>query len=77
MPKYLIMPEGCRWFETESSQTDLKTIYCLNCSFYLPKTRINIINLQTNQSAIFSREDESNGNLKRVIEHKRLMEVIT
>lgn len=77
MPKYLIMPEGCKWYETERSQTDLQTIYLLECSFFLPKTRICIVNLQTNESAIYSREIESNGNFKRVIEHMKLTEVIT
>ena len=69
MPKYLFMPEGCTWEEIERPQTKLATIYGLECSFYSPKTRICIRNIETGETAIFTRELDSNGNLIRFIEH--------
>lgn len=58
MPKYLVMPEGSKWYEVDRTQTKLEVIYRLECSFFLPKTRIAIRNLETQETEIFTREEE-------------------
>ena len=69
MPKYLFMPEGSKWEELEREQNKLDVIYNLECSFYSPKTRIAIMNLETRETKIFTRELDATGNLIKVIEH--------
>lgn len=69
MPKYLIMVEGANsWQEIERPQKDFKTVYCLECSFISPKTRIAIRNEETKETRIFTRRLDSNGNLLEVLE---------
>ena len=75
MNKYIIMPEGCRWSVREAANH--KTAYGFECSFYMPKTKIAVMDASTGETKIFSRELERNGNLKQVIEHDaNTMEVI-
>lgn len=68
MNKYIIMPECCRWSVCEAANHE--SAYSLNCSWYKPNTRTAVIDASTGATKIFTRELESNGNLKRVIEHK-------
>lgn len=70
MPRYLIMPEGGTWTEIERPQTELSVIYNLESHFTKPSSRIAIRNLETQETKIFSRELDKNGNLIQVIEHQ-------
>ena len=66
MSKYIIAPEGCKWSEREAANH--KAAYCFECSWYSPKTRTAVIDAETGETKIFTRELEPNGNLKQVIE---------
>lgn len=68
MPKYLLMIEGANWREIERPQRDLKTVYCLECSFIFPNTRLAIRNEETKETKIFTRQLDANGNLLQVNE---------
>lgn len=67
MNKYIIAPEGCQWSEQEAATHE--AAYSLNCSWYKPGARIAVIDAATGQACIFTRENEANGSLKRVIKH--------
>lgn len=64
MPKYIIMPEGCKWSEREAANHE--AAYCLECSWYKPKTRVCVLDAETGAAQIFTRDMEPNGNLIRV-----------
>lgn len=67
MKKYIIMPEGCQWSECEAANHE--SAYNLNSNWYKPNTKIAIMETETGATKIYTREIESNGNLKKVIEH--------
>ena len=67
MNKYIIMPERCRWSLREAANHE--SAYCLECSFYMPNTKIAIIDAETGAAKVYTRELDGAGNLKRVIEH--------
>lgn len=70
MSSYTIMPEGSDWIDCEHTGGDEQTIYSLNAHWYYPSTKIAIRNNDTGTVRIFSREQDADGNLIRVIEHK-------
>ena len=67
MSKYIIAPEGCKWNEREAETP--KAAYCLECSWISPNTRTAVIDPETKETHIYTRENAENGNLKQVIEH--------
>lgn len=67
MKKYIIMPESCRWSLREAANHE--SAYCLECSFYMPNTKIAIIDAETGAAKVYTREIDGAGNLKKVIEH--------
>ena len=66
MRKFIIAPEGCRWSEREAQTA--RTAYELECSWINPGTRTAVIDAETGAAQIFTREIETNGNLKAVNE---------
>lgn len=66
MSKFLIMPEGCKWYEVERPVKDLESVYRMECSFFTPSTRVCIRDVNSGAVEIFSRSLESNGNIKEV-----------
>lgn len=67
MKEFIIMPEGGKWSKREAANHE--STYCLECSWYNPSTKIAILETDTGITKIYSREIESNGNLKKSIEH--------
>lgn len=67
MSKYIIAPEGSAWSTREAANH--KTAYCLECSWISPSTRTAVIDAETGAAKIYTRELETSGNLKQVIEH--------
>lgn len=65
--KYLIIPEGCRWTETEAQTPE--GAYTGVCCWYNPGTRIAVINTATSEAAIFTRQLDSAGNLQEITRH--------
>lgn len=64
MSKYYIAPEGCRWTEAEAATPELA--YSNICCWYMPDTRIAVIDAQTGQAHIFTRELDGAGNLTAI-----------
>ena len=64
MRKYYIAPEGCRWTETEAATAEMA--YSGVCCWYMPDTRIAVIDAQTGQAEIFTRTLDSAGNLTAI-----------
>ena len=70
MPKFIIMPEGCKWSEREA--VNHEAAYSLECSWYKPKTRVCVLDAETGAAQVFTREIEPNGNLIKVNKHIKL-----
>lgn len=68
MKKYYIMPERCRWTETEAPSAE--AAYTSICCWYDPDTRIAVIDAETGQAAVFTRAQDMAGNLTEI--HKDL-----
>lgn len=68
MPKYLIMPEGAAWFTSERPVKELEQVYNMEGHWFAPSTRIAIMNEQTKETKIFTRQLDAAGNLLKVIE---------
>jgi len=66
MPKFIIVPEGCKWSEREAKTA--RAAYGLECSWISPSTRTAVIDTETGAAQVFTREIETNGNLKAVNE---------
>ena len=61
MRKYYILPECCKW--TEAEATSAEAAYSSICAWYDTNTRIAVIDAETGQAAIFTRELDAAGNL--------------
>ena len=64
MKKYYIAPENCRWTETEAATAE--AAYTAVCCWYMPDTRIAVIDAETGQAAIFTRTLDRAGNLTAI-----------
>lgn len=67
MKKYYIAPENCRWIETEAATAE--AAYTAVCCWYMPDTRIAVIDAETGRAVIFTRTLDENGNLTAI--HKQ------
>lgn len=61
---YIIAPEGCRW--TAAAATSPESAYMSICCFYLPETRIAVIDPDTMKATIYTRTLDDNGNLLEI-----------
>lgn len=64
MNKYLIMPQGCKWTETEAGTHE--TAYSMVCCWYDPDTPIAVMDKQTGKTEVFTRILDRNGNLQEL-----------
>ena len=69
MSKWIVMPEGSRWTETDRGATH-EQVYSMEGHWYKPSTRIAILDTFNGQTKVFTREQDSNGNLIQVLEVK-------
>ncbi len=60
MRKYYICPEGCKWTETEAATAE--AAYCAACCWYGIETRIAVIDAETGQAIVFTRDIDAAGN---------------
>ena len=67
MRKYYILPEGCKWTETEAANAE--AAFSAVCCWHNIKTRIAVIDAETGQAAIFNRKIDSAGNLQEITQH--------
>ena len=64
MKKYYIAPENCRWTEAEAATAEMA--YCSICCWFMPDTRIAVIDAETGQTEIFTRTLDGAGNLTAI-----------
>lgn len=60
MNKYLVMPEGCKWYETEANTSEMA--WSKNCNWYSYEKRIAVLNLDTRECRVYTRVLDKNGN---------------
>lgn len=68
MSKFLVMPEGCKWYEVERDLQELELVYRMECSFFSPHTRV-AIRSAGGEFAVFSRKLDEHGNIREVFTH--------
>ena len=61
MKKYYILPDHCKWTETEAASAE--AAYSTVGVWYDPGTRIAVIDAETGQANIFTRTLDAAGNL--------------
>ena len=64
MRKYYILPERCKWTETEAASAE--AAYSTICAWYDTNTRIAVIDAETGQAAVFTRTLDAAGNLLKI-----------
>lgn len=64
MKKYYILPECCKWTETEAASAE--AAYSAICTWYGTDTRIAVIDAETGQAAVFTRTLDTAGNLIKI-----------
>lgn len=64
MFKFMVYPEKCRAFEIDAANAEIA--YRSVCSFYNPATRVVIINNETRETAIFTRDIDNAGNMVNI-----------
>ena len=64
MKDYIIAPEGCRW--SIETATTPETAYSSVCCWYLPDTRIAVIDPDTGHADIFTRTLDRAGNMVKI-----------
>ena len=62
LKQFLFMPEGNDW--TVYQAYTAESVYTLNCCWYSPSHRIAVMDIETGETSVFSRELDSNGNFK-------------
>lgn len=67
MSKYTIMPEGCRWIETEAKSAE--TAYNKEAHWFKPSNKIAVMDNDTGITKIYTRQLDAAGNLMQVLEH--------
>lgn len=62
MSKWMIMPEGCRWYETDRGKTH-EQAYSMEGHWYAPAKRVAVMDISTGAVKIFTRQLDPAGNL--------------
>ena len=65
MNKYLIMPYNGRWFQTLAETSEMA--YRKVCSWYGSHVLIAVMDLDTNETEVYHRELNENGNLVKIV----------
>lgn len=73
MKKFFYMAQGGRLNEMECTTAEM--VYRAICCFYMPSTPIIIVDQETNESFIFTRKIDKNGNLISIKEILRNKEI--
>ena len=61
---YIIAPEGCRW--TVAPAISPESAYISICCFYLPETRIAVIDPDTMKATIYTRTLDRAGDMVKI-----------
>ena len=61
MTKFIIAPEGLGWYTVRAKSPAMA--YSSECCWFSPYTRVAIINTETNEVCVYTRQLDKNGNL--------------
>ena len=64
MKSFLFMPEKCKWRTVKANTAEMA--YRCECCWYDSSTRIAVMDMETGETSIFTRELDANGNLIEV-----------
>lgn len=67
MKRFLYIAEGGRLNYLDCTSAEM--VYRCVCCFYMPSTKVIVIDTETNEASIFTRTIDKNGNLIEVIKH--------
>ena len=67
MKRFLYIAEGGKLNYLDCTNAEM--VYRCVCCFYMPNTKVVIIDTETNEASIFTRTIDKNGNLIEVIKH--------
>lgn len=67
MKRFLYIAEGGRLNYLDCTSAEM--VYRCVCCFYMPSTKVVVIDTETNEASIFTRTIDKNGNLIEVIKH--------
>lgn len=67
MKRFLYIAEGGRLNYLDCTSAEM--VYRCVCCFYMPSTKVIVIDTETNEANIFTRTIDKNGNLIEVIKH--------
>lgn len=67
MKRFLYIAEGGRLNYLDCTSAEM--VYRCVCCFYMPSTKVVVIDTETNEASIFIRTIDKNGNLIEVIKH--------
>lgn len=67
MKRFLYIAEGGRLNYLDCTNAEM--VYRCVCCFYMPSTKVVVIDTETNEASIFTRTIDKNGNLIEVIKH--------
>ena len=65
--RFLYIAEGGRLNYLDCTSAEM--VYRCVCCFYMPSTKVVVIDTETNEASIFTRTIDKNGNLIEVIKH--------
>ena len=65
--RFLYMAEGGRLNYLDCTSAEM--VYHCVCCFYMPSTKVVVIDTETNEASIFTRTIDKNGNLIEIIKH--------
>lgn len=67
MKRFLYIAEGGKLNYLDCTSAEM--VYRCVCCFYMPSTKVVVIDTETNEASIFTRTIDKNGNLIEVIKH--------
>ena len=66
MHTYLVMPEHCDFININATSSEMA--YGTVCNWYSARNRIAVMDTTTNETRVYTRRLDSNGNLIEIIE---------
>ena len=66
MHTYLVMPEHCNFININATSPEMA--YRAVCNWYSPKNRVAITDTVTNETRVYTRRLDCNGNIVEIIE---------
>lgn len=65
---FIVCPEGRTWYEVKAANAEMA--YRCECSWFSPRHKIAIVDVETGITSMFTREIDRDGNLTNIVNHK-------